>query len=168
MAIKSFGVSDLVTDYEPDFTDEKKDFMRPDGGKYVALSSDVDRSLADLNSSPDDHSKLPLEDREILAFDAARVLEEENSRIMDKQPHSIFLQLGDKKVPKRSAVRLFTDPSSDIMDGRSHDRTIRVMQLRTFSTSDGKDKWCSKKRNTDDESAICLSCSIGGDYYSAP
>ncbi|EEB99703.1 hypothetical protein MPER_00567 [Moniliophthora perniciosa FA553] len=103
-----------MTDFINRFSAQNMDFMRPDGEKYVALSSDVDRSLADVNAT-DDFSKLPLDDQQLLSFDATCILEEEKAETTRKPVHSIFLDIGNKQVPKRSAVRVFTDPSSDIM-----------------------------------------------------
>ncbi|KAK7024312.1 hypothetical protein VNI00_016436 [Paramarasmius palmivorus] len=153
-AINTYGVSGLITDFVTRFSgNDNKDFMRPDGKKYVALSNDVDHSLADINGSIEDFEKLPLEDQQLLSFNGLQTLEQEQTEGKTKEPHSIFLEIGSKKVPKRSAVRVFTDPASDIMDGNSHDRTIRVTQRRTFASSEGKDQWCPKKHNSESNNA---------------
>ncbi|EEB90145.1 hypothetical protein MPER_11687 [Moniliophthora perniciosa FA553] len=144
-AIETYGVSELITDFAEQFSGDK-DFMRPDGKKYVALSSDIDRSLADI--AAEDYSKLPLEDQEALSFNGKQALEREKAEETTRPLHSIFLEIEDKQVPKRSAIQMYTDPTSDIMDGNSHDRTIRVTQRRTFASSNKDNNWCPKKGDT--------------------
>ncbi|KAL0570010.1 hypothetical protein V5O48_011948, partial [Marasmius crinis-equi] len=144
-SIKTFGISDLITDFTTWFTGkDNKDFLRPDGKKYVALSAGIDKSIADMNN-PEDYSSLPLENQETLSFDGDKILAKERAEQHSRPPHSVFLEIGGKKIPKESAIRTLTDPGSDIMDGDSHDRTIRVLQQRTFMSISQKDEWRPQK-----------------------
>lgn len=129
------------------------DLMRPKGGKYPGISKEIDRSL----SEEDSVGQEDVDDsyRDFQKFDGKAVYEaelEEERRVAEDEPHSIWMDLGDgKKGHKKTILRIFMDPSLDVDYNRSHDRLLRV---RYFSIGgDGWDRSKSTGYSTESASA---------------
>jgi len=101
--------------------------MRPAGGKYPGISSEVDRSLGDLESGESDEQEEIEEDYSFRSFDGKAALEAEIVSSNTPTPHSVWMELeGGKLGHKKTILRLFTDSSLDVDYHKSHDRLLRV------------------------------------------
>jgi hypothetical protein len=120
------------------------DLLRPKGGKYLGISSGVDRSLGDRDSELAEEQEEITDDFSFRLFDGKKALEAEEESVVGSRgmPHSIWMELEEGRPPvhKKTALRLAMDPTLDIDYGSSHDRLLRV---RTFSI--GGDHWDRSK-----------------------
>ncbi|THV04636.1 hypothetical protein K435DRAFT_648963 [Dendrothele bispora CBS 962.96] len=145
-AVKKHGLS-MEQSFKERFTQVGSDLMRPSGGKYIAISKEIDSSMENLSSNSmtadDDLVEIIAKGdsqafENLLEFDAHKILEEEGKKLLPRLPplqRSIFLEVDGKIHPKVSAIRIAFDNSGDISSGSSHDRRLRIMQgLRTYST----------------------------------
>ncbi|KAF8055318.1 hypothetical protein FPV67DRAFT_1789064 [Lyophyllum atratum] len=130
----------LNIDFEHHFRDWHQrgvDLMRPAGGKYPGISSEVDRSLGD--SETGEGNEEIEEDYSFRSFDGKTALAAETGGT--KGSHSIWMELeGGRPAHKKTILRLFTDSSLDLDYHNSHDRLLRV---RYFSI--GGDGWDRSK-----------------------
>jgi hypothetical protein len=134
------------------------DLLRPQGGKYPGISSEVDRSINSSDNteptnetSPDlsqiDPSSLPFR-----SYNAIAALNAERETSITRPAFSdpfVLLKTADgkeHKIFKKSALRILLEPSSDVDYHKSHDRLIRV---RTFGSSigDHSNSWEVKNSN---------------------
>ncbi|KAF8206640.1 hypothetical protein K438DRAFT_1962974 [Mycena galopus ATCC 62051] len=101
-----------------------RDLQRPFGGKYPALSSEIDRSM--VNTSPSDtldpdYSVNPVFEYN---FDERMVLDKAQRAVTSDNPHSIFAIIDSgQQYPKTSIVRVWFQAHSN---HSSHDRIQRV------------------------------------------
>ncbi|KAJ7911680.1 hypothetical protein B0H13DRAFT_1875634 [Mycena leptocephala] len=120
------------------FGQEDFNLMRPKGGKhYPGASKEVDRSMANYTDGlvSDDSS----DPANILRFNAREALDAETRAAQTVEARSVWINLGDdtdKLAHKKSILRTFMDPTFDINDAKSHDRSMRI---RYYSI--GGDKW---------------------------
>ena len=114
------------------------DLLRPKGGKYLGISSEVDRSLGELAEKQEEIT----DDFSFRLFDGKKALEAGESVGSQGMLYSIWMGLEEGRPPvrKNTALRLAMDPTLDIDYGSSHDRLLRV---RTFSI--GGDHWDRSK-----------------------
>jgi hypothetical protein len=125
------------------FCDWKKrgvDLMRPiEGKKYPGISAEVDRSLDDLVAS--DSTSVEEVDlhghHEFRLYRGKEELEKELVAITAalKAGYSVWIDLGERMVHKKTIIRLFSNPTLDLDYNKSHDRLIRV---RCFSIGGDK------------------------------
>lgn len=133
MVLKKAGYGINFNDHFYDWHKQGVDLMRPAGGKYPGISSEVDRSLGDSEVGWENEEIE--EDYSFRSFDGKAALAAET--ILVVTPHSIWMELeGGKPGHKKTILRLFTDSSLDIDYHSSHDRLLRV---RYFSI--GGDSW---------------------------
>jgi hypothetical protein len=147
-AIQSLGKYGCRVDFDSIFGNWRTsgvDLLRPLGGKYPGISSEIDRSL----NLEDDQAELTPDLSQIEAsaasafrsFDGQSTLQAEqaDARCSGSVDPVVILKSDSGKeytVFKKTAVRVLTAPSrsSDVDYHKSHDRLIRV---RTFSSSIG-------------------------------
>jgi hypothetical protein len=133
-----------VIDFGKHFHDGQKrgvDLMRPKGGKYPGISSEVDQSLGEAGEGLEDI----VEDFSFQSYDGKAAYEAEmNETRQITQTHSIWMDLdGGKPGHKKTILRLHMDPTLDVDYNKSHDRLLRI---RYFSI--GGDKWDRSKPST--------------------
>ncbi|KAK7443791.1 hypothetical protein VKT23_015572 [Stygiomarasmius scandens] len=150
--LQKYGVK-MQTTFQELFAKDGFDLMRPYGGKYVAVSNEVNSDINLLVDQLRDgkSDSLPLQSVEgmttsdILSFNAEKVMEEENAKMTRTQgAHSLFMDIDGKSCHKRTLIRVSFDPYGDVANGKSHDRNLRVQQTRTF-TSNAREHWDRKK-----------------------
>lgn len=128
-------------DFETHFHNWHKrgvDLLRPAGGKYPGISSQVDRSLGD----PETEEVEIQEDYSFRSFDGKAALAAE--LLIRVGSHSIWIELeGGTPGHKKTILRLFSDSSLDVDYHGSHDRLIRI---RYFSI--GGDSWDRSRLET--------------------
>ncbi|KAJ7654345.1 hypothetical protein B0H17DRAFT_1214334 [Mycena rosella] len=101
-----------------------RDLQRPFGGKYPALSSEIDRSM--VNTSPSDASDTDSSVNPVFEynFDARMALDKAQQAVTSDNPHSIFAVIDSgQQYPKTSIVRVWFQAHSN---HSSHDRIQRV------------------------------------------
>ncbi|THU94060.1 hypothetical protein K435DRAFT_669146, partial [Dendrothele bispora CBS 962.96] len=132
---KKWGVSTNVS-FEEMFSREGVDMLRPLGGKYVAISEEIDRSMADLVMPSHEEvtgSGIDLMHTRQAAISGLKLLEDEKAKVapvLSPSMQSMFLEFADrKKCPKTSAIRIFFDESVDVGNGGSHDRLFHLHDL---------------------------------------
>jgi hypothetical protein len=110
------------------------DLMRPKGGKYPGISSEVDRSLGEVAEGENIE-----EDYSFQSYDAKAAYDTEILNVQRQVEHSVWMDLDQGKPGhKKTILRLFMDPALDIDYNKSHDRLLRV---RYFSIGGHGDKW---------------------------
>jgi hypothetical protein len=138
--LERLGLKMKFSVYFEDWKTRGVDLMRPiPGKKYPGISAEVDRSLedlvAELQSAP---QELDLQgDHEFRLYDGKAELEKELAAIVAavKAGFSVWIDLGERMVHKKTVIRLFSDPTLDLDYNKSHDRLIRV---RCFSIGGDK------------------------------
>jgi hypothetical protein len=115
------------------------DLMRPKGGKYPGISSEVDRSLGEAGEGENIE-----EDYSFQSYDGKAAYDAEMLNAQQQvEPHSIWMNLDEGKPGhKKTILRLFMDPALDVDYNKSHDRLLRV---RYFSIGGHGDKWDRSK-----------------------
>ena len=133
--LKKAGHNISFEDHFHDWHKRGVDLMRPAGGKYPGISSEVDRSLGDSEIGAGQEEIE--EDYSFRSFDGKAALENEIINSNTPNSHSIWMELeGGKPGHKKTILRLFTDSSLDVDYHNSHDRLLRV---RYFSI--GGNSW---------------------------
>jgi hypothetical protein len=138
---------DIVIDFKTLFTNWQEsgiDLLRPRGGKYVGISSEVDRSITEEASDVpmDQDLDAAAEIKRIRAFDGRKALAEEQAALAEARPHSVWMKLDNGKLAHKTTIlRLVMDRALDLDYKMSHDRLSRV---RYFSI--GGDNWDRSKR----------------------
>jgi len=123
--LKTHGYTISFNNHFRDWHKRGVDLMRPAGGKYPGISSEVDRSLGDFEAG-EEQEEIE-EDYSFRSFDGKAALEAEIINSNAPTPHSVWMELeGGKPGHKKTILRLFTDSSLDIDYHNSHDRLLRV------------------------------------------
>lgn len=118
------------------------DFLRPKGGKYPGISSEVDRSLGDLQEMVEEQEEIT-DDFSFRSFDGKKILEEESTASQGVL-HSIWMDVDEGRPPftRKLCFDLPWIPHWTSTMGQSHDWLLCV---HTFSI--GGDHWdCSKSQ----------------------
>lgn len=133
--LKKFGYTLNFQELFRDWRTRGVDLMRPKGGKYPGISSEVDRSLGEAGEGQEE---INMDYREFESFDGQATLEAERADNTGlSRDHSTWMELeGGKPGHKKTILRILMDPSLDVDYHKSHDRLLRV---RYFSI--GGDKW---------------------------
>ncbi|KAJ7926528.1 hypothetical protein B0H13DRAFT_1599480, partial [Mycena leptocephala] len=120
------------------FKRKNTDLMRPFGGKYPAISAEVNRSMAYLSSSQDsevsgiDPETINPTDNITVDFDAM-IAHEDAQRVAESEagPHSVFAEIDveGRVCHKKAVLRTLFDMTHDTHS--SHDRLQRLGNLFT-------------------------------------
>jgi hypothetical protein len=109
------------------FQKKDTDLLRPMGGKYPALSPEIDRSLVNT-SVPSDTSSVDPSVNPVFLFDFdARMTSDKSIRaLLSDDPHSVFAAINSdgQQCHKKAIVRTFFDMTQN--NHSSHDRLQRV------------------------------------------
>ncbi|KAF8157541.1 hypothetical protein K438DRAFT_2074070 [Mycena galopus ATCC 62051] len=138
--------------------DAAEDLQWPFGGKYPALSSEIDRSM--VNTSPSDVSDPDSSVNPVFEynFDGRMALDKAQRAVTSDNPHSIFAVIeSGQQYPKTSIVRVWFQAHSN---HSSHDRIQRV---RCFSV--GGKTW--HREETGSEPVFSLSHFQLGDLFAS-
>ncbi|KAJ7933099.1 hypothetical protein B0H13DRAFT_1478131, partial [Mycena leptocephala] len=111
-----------------------RDLMRPFGGKYLAISSDIDRSMVNLSADPSVTSAGEIDPEAVnpnnpliyVDFDEMIARETLQSSIARDAPHSLFAEIDSAghRTHKKSVLRTLFDMTHD--SHSSHDRLQRI------------------------------------------
>ncbi|TFK16714.1 hypothetical protein FA15DRAFT_606519, partial [Coprinopsis marcescibilis] len=106
------------------------DLLRPLGGKYPGISSEVDRSLADTQETQISAENLNLDAEdtfEFRSFDGVRALAAEALKARSTGLVEPYITLENGvKVHKKTVIRVSVDPHSDFKNPTSHEHLARV------------------------------------------
>ncbi|KAJ7236528.1 hypothetical protein C8J57DRAFT_1569556, partial [Mycena rebaudengoi] len=138
LILEKFGVR-MSVPFTVLFTKKDTDLLRPFGGKYPAISQEVDRSIANLSSTVanasleiDPDLTNPSNLMEKFDFDAM-IAQETAQQSANSHPHSLFAEIDDAGHVrhKKAIVRTFFDMTQD-----SHDASVSThLQLgNVFAT----------------------------------
>ncbi|KAJ7479044.1 hypothetical protein FB451DRAFT_1032027 [Mycena latifolia] len=129
-ALHKFGVR-LALPFAKLFEKEDRDLMRPFGGRYPAISAEIDRSMANLSSQAcetvDPETINPDNPTPTIDFDTI-IAREVAQRVTETSmgPHSVFAEIDAEGhlSHKKAVLRTFFDMTHDTHS--SHDRLQRV------------------------------------------
>ncbi|KAJ6582561.1 hypothetical protein DFH09DRAFT_912293 [Mycena vulgaris] len=137
-ALRKFGVK-MPVSFKQLFKRKNTDLMRPFGGKYPAISAEVDRSMANLSSQSDSATSgidpetinrtrdgITIDFDDMMACEMAqRVAESEAG------PHSVFAEIDGQGnlCHKKAVLRTLFDTTQDTHS--SHDRLQRLGNIFT-------------------------------------
>ncbi|KAJ6518572.1 hypothetical protein DFH09DRAFT_1098400 [Mycena vulgaris] len=130
--LQKFGIP-MPVPFAELFKKKDTDLMRPFGGKYPAISADVDRSMAHLSSNQDeeisgiDPETIDPANPHAIDFDTM-IAREVAQRVAESSagPHSVFAEIDAEGhlAHKKTILRTFFDMTHDTQG--SHDRLQRV------------------------------------------
>ncbi|KAF9522600.1 hypothetical protein CPB83DRAFT_776856, partial [Crepidotus variabilis] len=134
ISLAKFGYSINFGQHFGDWQTRRVDLLRPKGGKYPGISAEVERSLTDSTDTENattsaTESTIESEhDFSFQSYDGAATYRQEvlDAEANSREAHSIWLTIEGKLVHKKTALRLFMDPTFDIDYKKSHDRLLRV------------------------------------------
>ncbi|KAJ6587831.1 hypothetical protein B0H10DRAFT_1961297 [Mycena sp. CBHHK59/15] len=122
-----------------------RDLMRPFGGKYPAISSEIDCSMVNLSSDPSDTSVDEIDPETVnpndplicMDFDEMIAREMAQSSIAQDSPHSLFVEVDSDghRTHKKSVLRNLFDMTRD-----SRSSTDWLQRIRGFTI--GGKSWC--------------------------
>ncbi|KAJ7743501.1 hypothetical protein DFH07DRAFT_749856 [Mycena maculata] len=133
--LRKYGVR-MAVPFAELFKQQDTDLMRPFGGKYPAISTEVDRSMATVAAGQDTDGIEDIinpEDGITVNFDALIATESEAG------PHSVFAEIdaGGQLCHKATMVRTLFDTTYDIQSSRD-----RLYRVRGFTV--GGKSWTRK------------------------
>jgi hypothetical protein len=147
LIITQYGVR-MDISFAERFQRKDTDLMCPLGGKYPAISGEVDRSMADLSSEGNDLSTI---DPDTVAFahlvagvNFDQMIASEQEIFESATAHSLFAEINNSGdlAHKKTILRTFFDMTLD-----SHSSHDRVQHVRGFTT--GGKSW-NKEISTDE------------------
>lgn len=108
------------------FKKENTDLLRPFGGKYPALSAEIDRSLANTSPPSDSTFDPSVNPVALFDFDARMALDEAQRVATSNNPHSVFAAINSEgqECHKKAIVRTYFDMTHN--NASSHDRLQRI------------------------------------------
>ncbi|GLB45645.1 hypothetical protein LshimejAT787_2500370 [Lyophyllum shimeji] len=128
--LRKHGVKMSIT-FEDRWKQRNTDLLRPSGGKYPAISAEIDRSMVNLSSDPSVAApSIETETNPIREIDFEALITKEKAQraaaSAAAQPHSVFAEIDaeGQLVHKKSITRTLFDMTQDTHG--SHDRLARV------------------------------------------
>jgi hypothetical protein len=129
-SLQKYGIK-MTVSFAELFRRPNTDLMRPNGGKYPAISLGVDRSMANLSGNPteipddvDPNTVNP--NNPLLYIDFDEMIAREEAESSDGALHSLFAEIDAEGhlTHKKSILRILFDMTPDARS--SHDRLQRV------------------------------------------
>ncbi|KAL1746378.1 hypothetical protein HDZ31DRAFT_81278 [Schizophyllum fasciatum] len=121
-----YGVK-MPMSFSERFARPSTDLLRPFGGKYVAISAGVDRSLQELHT-PEQPGDDLLAATTILDIDFDRIVEQETAERAARalSEHSHYARIGDDRETRVHKQTIINTYFSSASNRKSHDRLQRV------------------------------------------